>query len=144
MVFTASAPHRFSSHALSRPHSNGPTPPVRRFQAAASMVVPLLTKHPAWDGASPCPATMETMEINAAVTFNMAMAAMGSWQVGKTDPRRLRIAGFMIRCVAASMGHSQHMSTYVNHLGYPDSVIRMLSPNRHESMRALGEGGKPG
>lgn len=68
-------------------------PPVRRFQAAASMVVPLLTKHPAWDGASPCPATMETMEINA-VTFNMAMAAMaGSWQ-GKTDTRRLRIAGF--------------------------------------------------
>lgn len=41
------------------------------------------------------------------------------------------------------MGHSQHMSTDVNHLGYPDSVIRMLSSSRHESMRALGEGGKP-
>ena len=68
MVFTA-APHRFSSHALSRPHSNGPTPPVRRVQAAASMVVPLLTKHPAWDGASPCPATMETMEIEAWQTW---------------------------------------------------------------------------
>ena len=36
------------------------------------MVVPLLTKHPAWDGASPCPAAIAT--INAAAIFHMAMA----------------------------------------------------------------------